>query len=92
MAEGAVGPFFAAIPPPSFDLVLGIIQAKKPVLIEVFLPEPAIKGFEISVIRRLPRPGEIQSDMILISPKIDVFRDELRAVVHLDPQRLSLFP
>jgi len=43
VAESAMWPSFAVIPPPDFDLVLGIIPAKEPVLIEVFLPEPAIE-------------------------------------------------
>jgi hypothetical protein len=51
------------------------------VLIEAFLPEPAIEGLDISVVRRLPRTGKVQSDVVPIGPEIDVFRDKFRPVV-----------
>jgi hypothetical protein len=74
------GAFFVVIPPPCFNLVPGIIQAEEPVLIEAFLPEPAVKGLDIGVVRRLPGPGEVQRDMVPVSPEIDVLGDELWAI------------
>jgi len=87
IAKSAVGPFFVVIPSPSFNLGPGIIQAQEPVLIEAFLPEPAVEGLDISVVRRLPRSGKVQSDVIPVSPKIDVLRDEFRAIINPDRPR-----
>lgn len=54
VAESTVRTFFVVVPPPSFDLVPRIIQAEEPMLVEAFLPEPAVEGLDIGVVRRLP--------------------------------------
>jgi hypothetical protein len=65
-----VRPFFVVIPPPSFDLIPGVIQAEEPVLVEAFLPESAVEGLDIGVVGRLARTGKVQSDLIPIGPEI----------------------
>ncbi len=59
-------------------------------LIEAFLPEPAVEGLDIGVVGRLPRTREVQRDVVPIGPEIDVFRDELRPLVNPDRPRPSM--
>ncbi len=37
----------------------------------------AIEGLDEAVVRRLARPGEVEDDARLISPEVEVPRDEL---------------
>jgi hypothetical protein len=56
--QAAVRPLLIVVAPPSFDLLLSILQARKPVFIQAFLPKTAVKGRNEGIIRGLPwRPS-----------------------------------
>lgn len=65
-------------------------RTHKPVLVQEVLPKSAIKRFDIGVVRRLSWPREAQRDLIPIGPEIDVFGDELRAIINPDRLRFSV--
>jgi hypothetical protein len=55
-----VGPLLVVGAAPSFDFLFSILQAQKPVLVQAFLPKPAVERFDAGIVRGFPRPGKIQ--------------------------------
>jgi hypothetical protein len=47
-------------------------------------PELAVEGFDEAIIRWLAWPREVQHDALLVSPDIEIARDELRSLVDAD--------
>ena len=62
------------LPPPCFNLALGIGQRQEPVCVEAFIPQPGIRRFAGS--------AEVKCDAVLISPTVERFRDELWTIAH----------
>jgi hypothetical protein len=67
----AAMPLFSRVHPPT----------QKPVLIQALQPEAGVERLDIGVICRFPQADEVQLDMIPISPKIHILRDELWTIV-----------
>lgn len=42
-------------------------------------PDAAVEGLGEGVVRRLPRPGEIERDALGVSPQVEIAGDELAA-------------
>jgi hypothetical protein len=61
-------------------------------LIETLLPEPRVERFDQCIVCRSTRSTEIQLDLVPVRPAIEVLRDKLRSIVHLDPFRKSVCP
>ena len=87
IAQAAGGPLLMVVAAPGFDLFLSILQAQKPVLIQAFLPKPAVERFDEGVVCGLAWPGKIQDHAMSISPQVNFFGDELRAIIHLEALR-----
>ncbi len=81
-------PLLIIISPPLFRLFPSILQTHKPVLVQTLEPESGIERLDISVVSRLTRPAEVELDVALVSPKVNILRDEFGAVIDLD--RLGL--
>ena len=52
--------------------------------VQALRSELAIEGLDEAVVRRLARPGEVEDDALLISPEVEVPRDELGALIDTD--------
>jgi hypothetical protein len=85
--QAAVGPLLVVVAVPSLDFLFSILQAQKPVLVQTFLPKPAVKRLDEGVVRGLPRPGEVQDYAMGVGPQVNFLGDKLRAIVHPDAFR-----
>ncbi len=56
--------------------------------VQALRPEAAVEGLDERVVGRLARPREVQHDVVLVSPQIEVAGDELRPLI--DPDRLRI--
>jgi hypothetical protein len=77
-----VWPLLVAVPPPLLHPLLGIRHRQEPVLVQAFLPEPAVERLHDGVVRRLAGPDEVQHDPVPVRPLVEHPRRELRPAVH----------
>src|SRR5258706_15291671 len=59
---------------------------------QAFGSELAVERFDEAVVRRLARPREVQHDIILVSPDIEIAGDELRSLVDADRLGIADIP
>lgn len=78
------------IPPPSFTLQPGVVQAEEPVGVQIFRPELAVERLSKGVVCRLARPREVQFHPMQPGPQVELLRDELRPVVQPDAPRPAI--
>jgi hypothetical protein len=81
VAQRAVWAYLVVIDPPGFDDLSRAVQCQKPVLVEAFLAELAMKALDAAV---LPRPAwgdEVQRDLVLVSPLVQCLGRELGAAI-----------
>lgn len=90
MADRRVRPDGVVLNPPSLDLGSCVLQAQKPRGIEAFLPEAAVEGLDIGIVRGFAGPREVQDDALGVSPEIKVPADELGAIVEAHPPRTTM--
>ena len=60
ITERAVWSNSVVVLPPGLDSLSGFVQAAKPVLIQAFVPQPAIEALDVRVLDRLARLDEVQ--------------------------------
>lgn len=65
-----MGTGLVIVPPPSFNLALGVIQRQEPMRIQAFLTQPPIEGLDLGIVSRSAGAREIQFDAVLVSPAI----------------------
>ena len=53
-------------------------------LIQAFCTESTVKRLDKCVVGRLSRPREVEHHLVLIRPKVEITRDELRALIDVD--------
>ena len=73
--------------PPRLTFMPGIGQAQEPVCVETLGPDPAVEGFREGIVGRFAGSAEVEYDIMLVGPQVEVLRDELRPLVHPDPLR-----
>ncbi len=54
--------------------------------------ELAIETFDVAIVRRLARPGEVEHDTLVIGPQVEITRDKLTAVIHPNSGRITNLP
>jgi hypothetical protein len=81
--------FLVVLPPPRLDLLPSIDQSCKPVRIQTFVSQPAIKALHVTVLHRAARLNVHQSDPSLFTPRQKVPAGELWPVVATYRFRLS---
>jgi len=59
------------------------------VSVQTFRPELSVKALDKGVIRWLAEPREVEDDILLIGPQIQIARDELRSLVDADRPRIA---
>ena len=72
------------IEPLAFDLPSSITQAREPVGIQAFIPQPAVEAFHIRVLDRLTWLNELQPDAAFFAPGGQRTTAKLRAVIQDD--------
>ena len=75
------------VPPKRIDLVLRVLQRRKPVHVQAFVSEPAIERFDCGVVRGFTPTAEVQDDAVGIGSQVHRRTDELRPVIAIDPLR-----
>ena len=55
----------------------GVVKAHEPVRVQAFGPELPVERLDEAIVRWLARPREVENDVALIGPQIEVARDEL---------------
>ena len=53
--------------------------------VQALASELAVEGLDERIVRWFARPGEVQGDIALVRPEIEIARDELTALI--DPDR-----
>lgn len=76
----AVGSVLIVEPASSLHLLARIRKGQKPVRGQARLAELRVERLDVRVVRGLARPGEVQRDAMLVSPGIQITRDELASV------------
>lgn len=79
------------VAPPRLDFAPCVLEREEPVLVQALLAQSSIERFNHRVIGRLPGPGEIEFDLVLVGPVVHDPRDEFGAVVRLDRPGPSSF-
>ena len=59
-----------------------------PVGVQTFGSELAVEAFDEGVVGRFAGPGEVEHDVLLVGPQIEITADELAALI--DPDRLRV--
>jgi len=72
VSDRAVGSVFVVVSTPVFQLFSGVGKAHEPMHVQAFRPELRIKCLDESVVRRFPRPREVQRDIVGIGPEVKV--------------------
>jgi hypothetical protein len=55
---------------PSLDALAGLRQIAEPVSLETLRPQGFIEALYVRIVRRLPRPGEVDFHLVVIRPQI----------------------
>jgi len=69
-----------------------MIKTQKPVHVQAFVPESAVKAFDKSIVDRFARTIEYQFDSMTMRPCIKCFADEFRAVIDRNHFRHTFEP
>jgi len=88
VTDRAVRPDLVVVSAPSLQLFAGIRKIHEPVGVQAFRPQLAVERLDEAVVGGVPRPGEVQDDIVGIGPEIQIAGDEFAAVV--DPDRLRI--
>ncbi len=76
------------VPSPARHYFPSILQRHKPVHVQAFVPEAAIEGFDIRIVRRCAWTGIVEFDfVVVVRLGVQRPRDELRSVVDFDSLR-----
>ena len=73
-------------------LPAGVVKRQEPVGVQTFRPELAVEGLDERVVGRLAGPREVEHDVPLVGPQVEVAGDELRALVDADRLRIAVLP
>lgn len=68
-----------------------VVKAQEPVRVQAFASELAVEGFDEAVVGRLAWPGEVQRDIALVGPQVEIARHKLGALIDTDRRRESHF-
>lgn len=77
------------IDPPGFDNAASLAETVEQVLVETFVPQPAIERFHKRILRRLSGRNVVPFDPGLLDPFQDCVTGQLRAVVRDDHLRTA---
>jgi hypothetical protein len=61
-------------------------HAQEPICVETFCPDPAVERLRKGIVGWFAWPTEVQHNIMLVGPQIEILRDELGNVI--DPDEL----
>jgi len=61
------------------------------VFVQALFAEFAVERFDVAVLHRAARGDEVQRHLVFVSPLVQRFRGELRAMINDDPLRQPTF-
>jgi len=88
VADGAVRTDLVVVSTPMLRLPPGVVKRQEPTGVQTLRPELAVERLDERVVGRFAQPREVEHDIPLVGPQIEVARDELRALI--DPDRLRI--
>ena len=89
LAQAAMGPELVVIVPPLLEGEAGIVEIDEPVLRKALPPQRGVEALDVGVVRRLPRPAEVQLNLVPVGPVVQGPGGEFGAIVHGDQDRKS---
>ncbi len=75
---------FVVVGTPCFDGALRVFERQKLMHVQALVAQPPVEGFNMPVVRRLARSGEVECNAALVRPGLERFGHELRAVIDGD--------
>ncbi len=72
--------------PPHFTFMPSIGQAQEPICVETLCPDPAVERLRKGIVGWFAGPTEVQHNIMLVGPQIEILRDELGTLI--DPDAL----
>ena len=87
--DRAVWSHFVVVSTPFLHFAAGIVKAHEPVGVQTLGTELTVEGLDERVVGGLARPREVERDILLISPQIEIPGDEFGALVDADGLRLA---
>lgn len=75
---------------PRVDDRTGLRDGTKPVLVQVVLPQPAIKRLDEGIIGGFARPTKLQLDPVLVGLRVQHFGNKLRSIIHRNALRQAV--
>ena len=57
--------------------------------VQAFRPELAVESLDEGILGRLSGPGEVENDVVAVSPQIEIAGDKLAALVDTDRLRIT---
>ena len=73
-------PNLVVVSTPFLHLLAGVVKRQKPVLVQALSPELPVERLDVGVVCRLPWPGEVERDVIDISPQVEIPGNEFAAI------------
>ena len=70
VSQSDVGPISTVVSSPGFHLPGSVLHGQGPVLVQALLPESPVESLDEGVVRRLPRPAEVQLRPVEVSPPV----------------------
>ncbi len=83
--DRAVRSLLVVVSTPSLQLFAGVFGPQEPVSIEALCAELAVEAFDERVVSGLAWAREVERDVVLIRPQIEIAGDKLRALIDSDP-------
>src|SRR6185312_13329108 len=74
---------------PAFDFLPRVFQAREPVRVQTFIPQPPVEAFYICVLRWLARLNVFQANTTLLAPGSQCSTAKLRSLVQHNGFRQS---
>ncbi len=79
-----MGSYFVVLPPPILQFPPGVVERQEPVRIQALRPQAPLERLDERVVGRLPGATEIERDVVLVGPQVEVSRDEFRSLIDPD--------
>lgn len=84
VSQGAVRPVFVVVPLPSFELRAGVVKRQELLHVQTLVPQPAVEGLDVPVIRGFTGSAEIELNAPFVGPRFERAGREFGAVVARD--------
>ena len=81
--------YLVIVSTPTLKLLPGIRQRQEPVRVQAFGAQSVIERLDERIVGRLARSREVEQDVVLVRPQIQVARYELTALVDADHARVA---